>query len=109
MKPVVSSAIITPRPEHQLRNTMTGEAKILSAEAGAYAAPSMTHWDRVAEETTWGRYVADIEKRVILQAESVAEKPGAALDIGCGGGRWTKMLSERGWRMTSTEINAEAL
>src|SRR5690349_17000328 len=68
-----------------------------------------THWDRVAETTTWGRYVAEIEKRTIEHAADMAGDPGVALDIGCGGGRWTKLLADRGWNLTSTEVNAQAL
>src|SRR5262245_61410739 len=70
---------------------------------------SMTHWDRVAENTRWGRYVTDIEKRLISRAADCARGPGKAIDLGCGSGRWSKLLAERGWEMTCVDVNTHAL
>lgn len=88
---------------------MTGNGNFTLTESAAHPQPGMTHWDHVAETTTWGRYITDIEKRAVLRAESLAGPPGAALDIGCGGGRWTKLLVDRGWNVTATEVNQQAL
>jgi SAM-dependent methyltransferase len=75
----------------------------------AVDAPSMTHWDRVAESTSWGRYLSEVEKQVILRAEALVEKPARGVDLGCGGGRWSRMLASRGWSMTCLDVNRQAL
>jgi ubiquinone/menaquinone biosynthesis C-methylase UbiE len=69
---------------------------------------SITFWEKVAA-SKWGTYISDIEKRAILQAQALAGKPGHALEIGCGGGRWSKLLSDMGWRMVCIDINHETL
>jgi SAM-dependent methyltransferase len=87
---------------------MIGNANVAAGTA-PHAAADKTHWDLVAETTTWGRYVTEIEKRVVLRGAEMIDPPGVALDIGCGGGRWTKLLADRGWNVTSTEVNPHAL
>jgi len=72
-------------------------------------APRMTHWDRVAQDTSWGRYLNDFEKQIVLRAEALAVKPGNAIDMGCGGGRWSKLLSDRGWNLTCTDVDRHSL
>jgi len=67
-----------------------------------------TYWDNVAE-TRWGAYLTAIERRVILKAQALAGHPQAAIDAGCGSGRWSKMISELGWKVTCLEISPGAL
>lgn len=67
-----------------------------------------TFWEKVAT-TRWGSYISDIETRMILQAHGMAGKPGRALEIGCEGGRWSKMLSDLGWQMVCVDVNPEVL
>ena len=71
--------------------------------------PGMTRWDRIAKETSWGRYLTEIEQQLILRGEALAGSRSRAVDLGCGGGRWSKLLSERGWAMTSIDVNPQAL
>jgi SAM-dependent methyltransferase len=71
--------------------------------------PQMTYWDRVAQTTRWGRYVTEIQRQVIEQGEAYAGPPGKAVDLGCGGGRWSKMLAERGWEMTCIDVSSQSL
>ena len=71
--------------------------------------PPTTRWDRVAQSTSWGRYLTDVERQVILRGEGWAERPGNAIDLGCGGGRWSKLLSDRGWNMTCMDTDRQAL
>lgn len=68
----------------------------------------MTRWEQAAT-TKWGRYVTQMEERAIRQAASLAGKPTWALEIGCDGGRWSKLLSDSGWQMTCTDVNSETL
>src|SRR5439155_4055080 len=88
---------------------MTADVNAATTDESSLSALSMTHWDRVAETTSWGRYLTDVERQVVLRGEALAERPGHALDLGCGSGRWSKLLSERGWNMTCTDVNAQAL
>jgi SAM-dependent methyltransferase len=46
---------------------------------------------------------------VILKATGMFERPGHAVDMGCGGGRWSKLLADAGWSVTCADVNAEAL
>lgn len=69
----------------------------------------MTYWDRVAQRTRWGRYVTDVERRVILRGQEYAGSPGYALDLGCGSGRWSKLLADYGWTMTCIDVSSQAL
>ena len=68
----------------------------------------MTYWDEAAT-TRWGSYISEVERRVILQGQSEAGRPSQALEIGCGSGRWAKMLSDFGWQMTCVDANSQAL
>src|SRR6202035_3860823 len=70
--------------------------------------PEMTFWEKAAA-TTWGRYITEVEKRAIMRGQSLAGKPTGALEIGCEGGRWSKLLSDLGWEMTCTDVDAQVL
>jgi SAM-dependent methyltransferase len=72
------------------------------------ASQNGTFWEGVAE-TRWGRYITAIEQRFVLDAAAAFAKPGAGLEVGCEGGRWCRLLNERGWAMTATDINRHAL
>src|SRR5215470_3961495 len=67
-----------------------------------------TYWESIAQ-TRWGSYITEIEKRAILKANNLFGKPSNALEIGCEGGRWSKLLSDLGWNMTCTDINLNML
>jgi SAM-dependent methyltransferase len=68
----------------------------------------ITYWERVAR-SRWGKYVTQLEKEAILEAASLSPRQGTALEIGCEGGRWSKLLADRGWRLVCTEVDAGAL
>jgi SAM-dependent methyltransferase len=67
-----------------------------------------THWDEVVE-TRWGQYISEIERRALLAAQSTFRQPGAGFEVGCGGGRWVRLLSDLGWAMTATDIGADVV
>lgn len=69
---------------------------------------SVTFWENVAQ-TRWGHYVTAIEREAILAAAASFTAPGAGLEVGCDGGRWCRLLSDRGWKMTATDTNRFAL
>jgi SAM-dependent methyltransferase len=68
----------------------------------------MTLWEMIAS-TKWGSYISEIEKRALLKAHILAARPAEALEIGCEGGRWSKLLSDLGWKMTCIDVDAKAL
>src|SRR5579863_8577883 len=67
-----------------------------------------TYWETIADPR-WGRYVSQLEKAAILRAHNLATAPTDALEIGCEGGRWSRMLSDLGWRLTCTDIDSQLL
>lgn len=69
---------------------------------------AMTYWEQVAE-SRWGRYVAGREQDTIQRACRLLGTPGEALEIGCDGGGWSRGLSARGWSMTCTDVDEQAL
>ena len=52
----------------------------------------------------WGNYITRLENEMIHEASRLAGGSGDALDVGCDGGRWAKLLSDLGWKMTCTEL-----
>lgn len=82
--------------------------KATASDRSALAVDDTNEWDRVAT-TRWGAYVTDIERRAILHALETVRGPGAGFDLGCGAGRWSRLLADRGWQMACTDISAEAL
>lgn len=71
-------------------------------------AEQRTFWE-VASQSLWGTYISGIEKEAILRAHDIAGKPTRALEIGCEGGRWSKLLSDLNWKMTCTDVDAQVL
>ncbi|SRR6266536_210362 len=66
-------------------------------------------WEHIAISTAYGLYASEIEKKMILKARSLISKPTTALEIGCEGGRWSKLLSDSGFELICTEINQQNL
>lgn len=67
-----------------------------------------TTWEKAAA-TRWGAYISDIEERAILQAHALTKKPTVGLEVGCEGGRWSKMLTDMQWSMLCTDVNEKTL
>jgi len=68
----------------------------------------LTDWERVAL-SRWGKYVTKVEHQSIALAASMARPPAEALEIGCEGGRWSKMLADQGWKMTCIDVDRTTL
>ncbi len=66
-------------------------------------------WEKIATKTSYGRYASEIERRAILTANSLVTNPTTALEIGCEGGRWSKLLSDFGWRLICVDVDQHAL
>lgn len=67
----------------------------------------VTRWERAAE-TRWGAYLTAVEREALLLGSSLVQ-PSVSLDIGCGSGRWSLLLRERGWKPTCVDVDREAL
>jgi len=53
--------------------------------------------------------VSQIERNAVECAIGLFARPGAALEIGCEGGRWSSLLLSKGWEVTCTDIDPENL
>ena len=67
-----------------------------------------TTWESVAT-TRWGRYTSEIVEEAIWTACLMAGEPGSALEVGCEGGRWSRLLRNVGWDMTCTDVDPTVL
>lgn len=78
------------------------------ADDGAHCVHDATFWEKVAS-TRWGTYITEIEERAILKAHELSSTPATALETGAEGGRWSKLLTDLGWSMICTDIDAKTL
>ncbi len=67
------------------------------------------YWENMATTRRYIRHTSEIEKEAIIKALSLAPNPTTALEIGCEGGRWSKLLSDAGWKLICTDTNQQAL
>jgi SAM-dependent methyltransferase len=67
-----------------------------------------TFWEQQASKP-WGAYITDVERELVLSASREAGAPTVALEVGCDGGRWSKLLTDSGWRMICTDVNERTL
>ena len=68
---------------------------------------TVTYWEGVAT-SRWGRYVTEREHEHLIHALGMVQ-PDVALEIGCEGGRWTRLMSESGWHVICTDVDATSL
>lgn len=67
-----------------------------------------TYWEKVSN-TRWGAYTTDIARSTILRGHNLLGGPATALEIGCEGGRWSRLLTDLGWNMVCTDVNEKVL
>lgn len=67
-----------------------------------------TVWETVAT-TRWGQYTTDVVEDAVCRAAEMAGPPRSALEVGCEGGRWSRLLADVGWAMTCTDVNQTVL
>jgi SAM-dependent methyltransferase len=67
-----------------------------------------TYWDKV-NYAKWGQYLLRIERASILKAHALAGRPATAIDIGCGSGNWSELLSTLGWQLVCIDVDQQSL
>src|SRR5256885_16316767 len=75
----------------------------------SYIEEEILPWELVGHSTKYGRYTSEIERKTVLNAHNLITKPTTALEIGCEGGRWSKLLADFGWEMICTDIDQKSL
>lgn len=69
---------------------------------------SAQYWEEVAT-SRWGRYISAAETAAVERALATAPHPHRALDVGCGHGRWTTLMLDRGWSVTASDVDPRAV
>ena len=84
------------------------ELRSIHEERRTQGNDSPTIWERVADRQ-WGAYTSQIAKQAILRSHRLLGKATVALEIGCEGGRWSKLLTSLGWKMICVDTDHEVL
>lgn len=91
---------------------MTSASTTANGTANARTAveEELPYWEQYYNEYPYGWHLSRVEERAVLAVRGlVGDVPAHALDVGCEGGRWSRLLAERGWHLTCTDVSAEAL
>lgn len=67
-----------------------------------------TFWEIVAD-TTWGAYTSEVARQAILRGHQSLPQQTVALELGCEGGRWSKLLTTLGWNVICVDTDEEVL
>jgi SAM-dependent methyltransferase len=60
-------------------------------------------------QTRYGRYADGVESMMMRCVLAQCPKSGVLLDVGCEGGRWSKVFADRGWQIIATDVDTRAL
>ena len=71
-------------------------------------AGELSDWE-IALEGSWQRYMTENQRAIMLETHARAKVPGLLIDFGCGPGRWTKFLMDRGWQAICLDIDTPPL
>lgn len=66
------------------------------------------YWEGIAQRRL-GCYITEQERQVLEHGMALAGRPGAAVEIGCEGGRWSRLLAAQGWHLVCTDVDPVAL
>lgn len=82
----------------------------MNINATSYADPEpKLLWERLMSDTRYGRYADRVESSMIAYLLARVRQPGVLLDVGCEGGRWSKVFAERGWQIIATDVEMKSL
>ncbi len=79
-----------------------------SAAGGDWTSPELS-WERLMLQTRYGRYANQVESMMVEHVLTRYLTPGVLLDVGCEGGRWSKVFAERGWQVIATDLDERSL
>jgi len=66
-------------------------------------------WERLMAQTRYGRYADRVESKIMRYVLAECPAPSVLLDVGCEGGRWSKVFADRGWEIIATDTDARSL
>jgi SAM-dependent methyltransferase len=66
-------------------------------------------WERLMAQTRYGRYADGVESTIVRYALAKYSTPGVILDVGCEGGRRSKVFADRGWQVIAIDVDARVL
>jgi SAM-dependent methyltransferase len=66
-------------------------------------------WERLMAQTRYGQYADGVESKMMTYVLTRCPAPGVLLDVGCEGGRWSKVFADRGWQVIATDVDARSL
>jgi SAM-dependent methyltransferase len=92
-----------------LANENSLDCPELPTTGPAQSESKLEYWELIARTTRWGRYLAKVETDIILRGDRLVSERTNAVDLGCGGGRWSRLLADRGWNMTCVDVNPDSL
>jgi SAM-dependent methyltransferase len=79
-----------------------------SGANGSFSSSELV-WERLMAETRYGRYADGVESKMMRYVLARCPAPGVLLDVGCEGGRWSKVFGDRGWQIIATDVDARVL
>jgi SAM-dependent methyltransferase len=74
-----------------------------------YVDEAIPSWEKLSNKSRFVRYASEIERLASLKALQPVATPIMALDIGCEGGRFSKILADLGWKLICTDISENYL
>lgn len=74
----------------------------------ATSADLVGYWESIAERRL-GRYITGVQREVLEIGLHLRPAPETALEIGCGGGRWSRIAASRGYSMICTDVDSASL
>jgi SAM-dependent methyltransferase len=81
---------------------------ITSRTNGSFSSSELV-WERLIAQTRYGRYADSVESKMVRYVLAHCPDTGVLLDVGCEGGRWSKVFADRGWQITATDVDTGAL
>jgi SAM-dependent methyltransferase len=66
-------------------------------------------WERLMAQTRYGRYADGVESTMMRYVLAQHPTPGVLFDVGCEGGRWSKVFADCGWQILATDVDSGVL